>query len=107
MATRSSDNGKNWGKPVVDNDTDLDDRDPSIACLKDGTLLLNWFTLEQNRLAIMLARSTDNGKTWSEPYKLELKSPYMFACSSPARQLPDGSLILGLYHEDEKKNLVL
>ena len=111
-------------------DTDDDDRDPSVACLRDGTLLLDWFTLHQPqdrrkgdspifaattpraaeigtvpRLAVWLARSTDQGKTWSRPVKLDLKSPYMFACSSPVRELPDKSLILGLYHEDPKKNL--
>jgi hypothetical protein len=50
----------------------------------------------------MLARSTDNGKTWSDPVELKLDSPYSFACSAPVRQLPDESLILGLYCEDEK-----
>jgi Neuraminidase (sialidase) len=105
MGVHSSDNGKSWSKPGVVMDTDQDDRDPSIAFLKDGTLLLNWFTLQQDRVAILLARSTDQGKTWSNPVKLTLDSPYSFACSSPVRQLSDGSLILGLYHEDEKKNL--
>ena len=99
MAVRSSDKGQTWGKPVVIMDTDQDDRDPSVARLKDGTLLLNWFTPHQNQVAVLLARSTDNGKTWSEPSKLNLDSLYSFACSSPVRQLPDGSLILGLYHE--------
>src|ERR1700730_9810425 len=75
MACRSSDNGQNWSKPVIVIDTDQDDRDPSVACLKDGTLLLNWFTLQQNRVAILLARSTYHGKTWSEPIKLNLDSP--------------------------------
>jgi len=102
MAVRSTDNGKTWSKPVVAIDTDLDDRDPSVACLKDGTLLLNWFTVHENQAAVMLARSTDNGQTWSEPVQLKLDSPYSFACSSPVRQLADGSLILGLYCEDEK-----
>ncbi len=105
MAVRSSDNGQSWSKPLVVMDTDQDDRDPSVACLKDGSLLLNWFTLQQGQIAILLARSTDQGKTWSEPIKLDLGSPYSFACSSPVRELPDGSLILGLYHEDDKTNL--
>src|SRR5690348_9890624 len=37
MAVRSSDNGRTWSKPVVIIDTAPDDRDPSVACLKDGT----------------------------------------------------------------------
>lgn len=105
MAVRSPDNGQTWGKPVVVMDTDQDDRDPSVACLRDGTLLLSWFTLHQNRVAVLLARSTDQGKTWGEPVKLALAPPYSYACSSPVRQLPDGSLILGLYHEDGGKDL--
>jgi Neuraminidase (sialidase) len=110
MAVRSSDHGQTWRQPVVIMDTDQDDRDPSVACLKDGTLLLNWFTPRpdqqgKNRVAVLLARSKDQGKTWSEPVRLKLDCPYSFACSSPVRQLPDGSLMLGLYHQDTQKNL--
>jgi sialidase-1 len=110
MAVRSSNNGRSWTKPVVAIDTDQDDRDPSVACLKDGTLLLNWFTPRpdrqgKDRVATLLSRSIDQGKTWGEPVKLDLDSPYWFACSSPIRELPDGSLILGLYHEESAKKL--
>lgn len=105
MAVRSKDNGRMWSKPAVIVDTDLDDRDPSIACLKDGTLLLNWFTLHGNQVEILVARSIDAGMNWNRPARIEPNSPYSFACSSPIRQLPDGSLILGLYHEDPKANL--
>src|SRR5262249_3040516 len=56
-------------------------------------------------VGVLLARSTDQGKTWSQPVTLALNSPYGFACSSPVRQLPDASLILGLYHEDNKQNV--
>jgi hypothetical protein len=40
--------------------------------------------------------------TWSEPAELRIDSTHWFACSAPIRELPDGSLILGLYTEDAK-----
>jgi hypothetical protein len=39
---------------------------------------------------------------WSQPVKLDVDAPYWFACSSPVRELSDGSLILGLYHQASK-----
>ena len=110
MAVRSSDNGQSWSPPVVIIDSNHDDRDPSVACLKDGTLLLNWFTPrpdqpDKEAVEVLLARSSDQGKTWSQPVKLNLQSPYLFACSSPVRELTDGSLILGLYRENDKSNV--
>ena len=42
---RSRDGGKTWSGPETINDTPLDDRDAGIAALRDGTLLVRWFTL--------------------------------------------------------------
>jgi sialidase-1 len=104
MAARSNDEGKTWSAPTVIIDTTRDDRDPSVVQLTDGSLLCNWFTYEGEHsgpggIHVLLARSTDGGVTWDAPYPLQLDTPYWMACSSPIRQLPDGSLILGLYHE--------
>jgi len=75
MAVRSSDNGQNWNQSVIVIDTEYDDRDPSVACLKDGSLLLNWFTYRpdqqgKNQIQVLFSRSTDQGKTWSIPVPL-------------------------------------
>lgn len=109
MAIRSADEGKTWSKPAVIMDTPDDDRDSSLTRLNDGTLLMNWFALipaakpSQSEpwvgIRLLLSRSTDSGRTWSAAKPIKIKSEYSFACSSPIRQLPDGSLILGLYHE--------
>jgi hypothetical protein len=41
--------------------------------------------------------SEDLGRTWSAPRRIAAE----YYCSSPARELPDGRLILGLYRQDE------
>lgn len=112
MACRSTDGGKSWTKPLVLSDTLRDDRDPHIAALSDGTLICNWFATrdpdtntdpEDLRIVLYTSRSTDQGKTWAEPERLILPSTHWFACSAPIRELPDKSLILGLYTEDSTK----
>lgn len=46
---RSGDNGKTWSAPETINDTPLDDRDAGIIALRDGTLLMRWFTVYYSR----------------------------------------------------------
>ncbi len=96
-AVRSTDEGKSWSAPTVVVDTPADDRDPSIACLPDGTLLCNFFTYGQyGECDTCIARSGDGGKTWSTP---ELVAP-SFATSTPIRRLRSGRLLLLIYTVD-------
>ncbi len=110
---RSRDNGKTWSRPETIADTPHDDRDPHIALLSDGTLICNWFVAwnpkappagERHRYGMFLSRSRDQGRTWSAPERLAVEAPTWFVCSAPIRELPDGSLILGLYTEADEKN---
>lgn len=114
MAVRSTDAGATWSAPFVVADTAHDDRDPHIAAFADGSLVCNWFVtadplhpLEGNKpLAVMLARSIDNGGTWSSPTEIKIEARDSFACSAPIRELRDGSWILGLYAENPGENRV-
>jgi len=99
--SRSRDNGKTWSAPTIVVDTPLDDRDPSIVPLPDGTLLCNYFSHKPGPggrgyqfVHSALVRSTDDGKTWSDEQVLFDQ----WACSSPIRILSDGRLALPLYY---------
>jgi len=99
----SSDEGRTWTEAEVLYDGPDDDRDPSIVQLEDSRLICNFFSLRKSDkpgkrwtgLGTWMVVSDDLGKTWSEPRQL-FDSYY---CSTPIRELSDGRLILGLYHE--------
>lgn len=103
----SSDEGKTWTPAITVYDGPDDDRDPSIAQLRDGRLLCSYFSLRAkgggayDGLGSFVVESSDAGKTWSEPRQVN-KTYY---CSSPIRELADGTLVLGLYTENEKDAL--
>lgn len=109
-SVRSTDGGKTWGPAQIVADTPWDDRDPSVCQLADGTVIVNWFTYYAGGPSarpgnphpykeIWLSRSTDNGHTWSEPELIESTANDNWACSTPIRQMPDGTLILPVYRE--------
>lgn len=91
----SSDGGRTWSPPAVLEDGPADDRDPSIAVLASGRILLTWFVNSVGLQGTFLKSSDDGGATWSQP---SLVSGAWFA-SSPVRELSDGRLALGLYTE--------
>jgi len=101
----SSDEGRTWTPPAVLYDDADDNRDPHIAALRDGTLLCTFFSLRPAKgkpwegTGAQLIRSTDGGRTWDGTPTSISKDYY---CSAPVREMPDGTLLLGLYFEDGK-----
>ena len=98
----SSDEGRTWSPPSVLYDDEADNRDPHIAQLRDGTLICTFFSLRPAKgrrwqgSGAQLVRSADGGKTWDKTPASVSKDYY---CSAPVREMPDGTLLLGLYHE--------
>jgi sialidase-1 len=101
----SSDEGRTWSPPAVLYDDPDDNRDPHITQLRDGTLLCSFFSLQPAQDAnwrgtgAQLVRSADGGKTW-DARSSSISTAYY--CSAPVREMPDGTLLLGLYYEDGK-----
>ncbi len=101
-SVRSTDEGRHWSAPRILLDSPLDDRDPHIAQLSDGTLLCTFFTYQprpnqETLCETALVRSRDNGETWDEkPQVLASGWP----SSAPVRQLPNGLCLLGVYREE-------
>lgn len=97
---RSADDGETWTKPVTVCDGPIDDRDAGLLELPNGDLVLFWFTSvafaegESNRtkyraecerttdgekraaLGSWARRSTDGGRTWSEPVRVPVMTPH-------------------------------
>ena len=104
---RSADFGRTWSRAEVVVDTPLDDRDPSMAELRDGTLLVTFFSLEAGEdgksyrfVRSSITRSRDGGRTWSPPEKLFDD----WAVSSPVRILSKERLALSLYYVKDEKS---
>lgn len=101
---RSSDEGKTWSVPKTLVDTPEDDRDPHLAQLSDGRVVCSFFScrIVENSKPVLrpqLVYSTDGGKTWGKRPQT-LVDWGSWALSAPVREMPDGTLILGVYFDN-------
>jgi hypothetical protein len=98
---RSKDEGRTWSKPEVLYDGPQDNRDPHIAQLANGTVICSFFDYWRGdagtRYRSLVVRSHDGGHTWDTV--AQPVTPEMWAVSAPVRQMPDGTLVLGVYTE--------
>jgi hypothetical protein len=100
---RSHDEGRTWSEPRILYDDENDNRDPHIAQLSDGTLICSFFSLARaenaayRMIGCQIARSHDGGETWETTAQTVTDTNW--ACSAPVREMPDGTLILGVYRE--------
>ena len=108
VARRSTDAGKTWSDEMtVADNPGLDLRDPNIALLSDGALIVNYFQYDHElpgtvRNGLRVVHSHDGGETWAEPVLVGTGS--FVATSAPILQLPNGDVLLAYYgsHEGAK-----
>jgi len=81
---RSLDGGKTWSTPRVVVDSEKDDRNPALGIASDGTLVLGYhwqagydangkWNPGPYKQDTKLTRSHDRGRTWEEPFFLNIK----------------------------------
>ena len=105
---RSKDNGETWEEKIIVLESKNPDecfQDPSIAQLKDGTLLVNsfrWHVVKKEPfnhwvVGTFISRSLDNGYTWEGPVKVEVPNFESAGTSDSILELPNGELLIPLY----------
>jgi hypothetical protein len=117
MVVESADRGRTWSTPRVAIDTPIDDRDPKLMQTRNGAILLSFFRTDWTGyppgpvtlVGTFVARSTDNGSSWSEPVEVgtAMEGPSTVvvgayyaghaATHGPITELPNGELLVPLY----------
>ncbi|MDY0165342.1 MAG: sialidase family protein [Thermoguttaceae bacterium] len=106
---RSSDEGRTWSEPQIVYDDDIDNRDPHIAQMSDGTVICSFFSLKRvdrsvsprgfKSQGVQIVCSRDGGRTWDPTARTLVPSGWV--CSAPVREMPDGTYLLGVYRGHE------
>ncbi len=101
VSRRSADGGRTWtDELVVAEHPRLDLRDPNVALLADGALIVNYFEYDGDARSttpdgLKVAHSFDGGMTWGEPVSVGVSS--RTATSAPVVPLPNGEILLAYY----------
>ena len=105
----SSDEGDTWTNPHLVIDTPADDRNPAFGQAKDGTLVVAfWRTFRyaadgqyapdsDKPVDTQVTRSTDGGKTWSDPRPIDVSDVSWASPYGRMLTLADGSMLMNLY----------
>jgi Neuraminidase (sialidase) len=98
----SADGGRTWDRPRTAVDGPYDDRDPKLAVLADGTVLLSYFILDwstgpgHTARGTHVRRSTDGGRTWSDPAPVGTSMNWAVSHGAAA-ELPGGDVLIPVY----------
>ena len=105
VLARSKDGGQSWQREsIVYNDED-GIQDPSIAKLRDGTLMANFFKWQVMKeepfrhqvKGTFLISSKDNGKSWNNLIQIPNEQYSLLATSDATVELPTGRLLVPVY----------
>jgi hypothetical protein len=106
VLVRSKDPYHTWGEEITVYDDEFGIQDPSVAVLKDGTIISNFFKwkvvkeepFDHYVVGTFIVKSLDSGYTWGkESIKVdvpEIKDP---ATSDSIIELPDETLLIPMY----------
>jgi hypothetical protein len=105
----SSDGGRTWNvKRLVD--APMDDRNPAVGQLGDGTLLVTYIIdrsygpsgarlKELSRDGLYTVRSFDRGRTWQDPVRSPVEPHHGASPYGKIVQLRSGAALLSVYYE--------
>ena len=95
---RSDDAGRTWGAPVViQDDGQHDSRDPALALLADGSVVMSYFVYAGEVVSSYVRRSRDHGLSWDAPVAVAHPFETGSAVCGPVVEFGAGTLLLPLF----------